>query len=62
MNFFQRAPGHQPELALQRSIGLCGLAARAAAVIRIDAVWLAVRPVDMRAGAVRRAFGSHLVS
>lgn len=27
-----------------------GLAARAAAVIRIDAVWLAVQPLDMRAG------------
>lgn len=29
------------------------LDARAAAVIRIDAVWLAVEPVDMRAGADR---------
>jgi transposase len=27
-----------------------GLAARAAAVIRIDAVWLAAEPLDMRAG------------
>ena len=27
--------------------------ARAAAVIRIDAVWLAVEPIDMRAGADR---------
>jgi transposase len=27
-----------------------GLAARAAAVIRVDAVWLAVEPLDMRAG------------
>ena len=27
------------------------LAARVVAVIRIDAVWLAVEPVDMRAGA-----------
>ena len=29
------------------------LAARVAAVIRIDALWLAVEPVDMRAGAER---------
>ena len=29
------------------------LDARAAAVIRIDAVWLAVEPIDMRAGADR---------
>jgi transposase len=29
---------------------MCGLAARAAAVIRIEAVWLAVDPLDMRAG------------
>ena len=45
--------GRQPELALQRRIGVRGLVARAAAVIRIDAVWLAVRPVDMRCGADR---------
>lgn len=32
---------------------LWGLAARVAAVIRIDALWLAVEPVDMRAGAER---------
>ena len=30
-----------------------GLDARAAAVIRIDAVWLAVEPIDMRADADR---------
>jgi len=30
-----------------------GVDARAAAVIRIDAMWLAVEPVDMRAGADR---------
>jgi transposase len=30
-----------------------GLDARAAAVIRIDAMWLAVEPMDMRAGADR---------
>ncbi len=30
-----------------------GLAARAVAVIRIDAIWLASAPVDMRAGADR---------
>jgi len=29
------------------------LAARVAAVIRIDALWLAVEPIDMRAGAER---------
>ena len=41
-----------------------GVDARAAAVIRIDAVWLAVEPIDMRAGADRllasvvRVFGA----
>jgi transposase len=41
-----------------------GLAARTAAVIRIDAVWLAVQPLDMRAGSdtalarVVQVFGS----
>lgn len=30
-----------------------GLDARPAAVIRIDAVWLAVEPIDMRAGGDR---------
>ncbi|HMM76524.1 MAG TPA: IS66 family insertion sequence element accessory protein TnpB [Gammaproteobacteria bacterium] len=30
--------------------GVCGLAARAVAVIRIDTAWLAVEPLDMRAG------------
>ena len=30
-----------------------GLAARVAAVIRIDALWLAASPVDMRAGPER---------
>ena len=29
---------------------MCRLDARAAAVIRIDAVWLAIDPLDMRAG------------
>lgn len=29
---------------------MCGLDARAAALIRIDAVWLATTPLDMRAG------------
>ena len=33
-----------------RSRRLRGLDARAAAVIRVDAVWLAVEPLDMRAG------------
>ena len=32
---------------------LCGLAQRLAAVIRIDALWLATAPVDMRAGPER---------
>jgi len=32
---------------------MCGLDPRAAAVIRIDAIWLAVEPVDMRAGVDR---------
>jgi transposase len=29
---------------------MCGLAARVAEVIRIDEIWLAVEPLDMRAG------------
>ena len=37
-------------LAAGRGCRLRGLAARVAAVIRIDAVWLAVEPLDMRAG------------
>ena len=32
---------------------MCGVASRMAAVIRIDSLWLAVQPVDMRAGADR---------
>lgn len=32
---------------------MCGLVARVAAVIRIDCLWLAVDPVDMRAGTDR---------
>jgi transposase len=32
---------------------VCGLDARVAAVIRIDALWLAVEPMDMRAGTER---------
>jgi transposase len=32
---------------------VCAVAAGAAQVIRIDAVWLAVEPIDMRAGAER---------
>ncbi len=38
---------------MRRRIGLCGVDARAAAVIRIDAVWLAVQPIDMRTGVDR---------
>ena len=34
-------------------IGVRGLDTRGAAMIRIDAVWLAVEPLDMRAGADR---------
>jgi len=40
-------------LALRCRIGVRGLDAGAAAVIRIDAVWLAVEPIDMRAGGDR---------
>lgn len=29
---------------------MCGLAARGAALIRVEAVWLAIEPMDMRAG------------
>lgn len=45
-------------------IGVRGLDTRGAAMIRIDAVWLAVEPLDMRAGADRllasvvRVFGA----
>ena len=45
-------------------IGVRALDSRVAAVIRIDAVWLAVEPIDMRAGAERllanvvRVFGA----
>ena len=39
------------ELAHARGRGVCGLAARVLAVIRIDALWMGVEPVDMRAGA-----------
>ena len=34
-------------------VGVCGVDARVAAVIRIDAVWLAVQPIDMRTGVDR---------
>lgn len=37
-------------LARECRIGLCGMDPRVAAVIRVDAVWLAVEPMDMRAG------------
>ena len=49
---------------MRRRRRVCGLDARAAAVIRIDAIWLAVEPIDMRAGADRllaivvRVFGA----
>ena len=38
---------------MRRCLGVCGVDARAAAVIRIDAVWLAVQPIDMRTGVDR---------
>src|SRR4029434_7298568 len=38
------------ELAAGRGCRLCRLVGRAAAVIRIDAVWLAGEPLDMRTG------------
>ena len=41
------------QLTQPRGGGLRQLAARVAAMIRIDAMWLAVEPVDMRAGADR---------
>ena len=44
---------HHGELATARSARLCSLASRVVAVIRIDSLWLAVEPVDMRAGADR---------
>ena len=44
------ATAGEGELAARGSGGLQCLAARVAAVIRIDAVWLAVEPLDMRAG------------
>lgn len=47
------AHDHHGELATARGARLCGLAWRVAAVIRIDSLWLAVEPVDMRAGADR---------
>jgi hypothetical protein len=40
-------------LASERGGSERDLAARGAAVIRIDAVWLATQPVDMRAGVDR---------
>lgn len=47
------AGGDQRELAVLRCFGVRGLAARIPAVIRIDAVWLAVQPIDMRTGVDR---------
>ena len=54
----------QCELAQHRSGRVRRVDARAAAMIRIDAMWLAVEPIDMRAGADRllasvvRVFGA----
>ena len=44
--------GHR-ELAGERHQRVRGLDARAASRIRIDAMWLAADPIDMRAGAER---------
>ena len=38
---------------MRRCVGVCGVDARVAAVIRIDAVWLAVQPIDMGTGVDR---------
>jgi transposase len=51
-------------MATRECCRLCELDARAAAVIRVDAIWLAVEPLDMRAGTetalgrVVRVFGA----
>lgn len=37
-------------MARERGRRLRGVAARVAAVIRVDAIWLATEPLDMRAG------------
>lgn len=42
--------GRVDQLAVRVRRRMCGLAAGTAEVIRIDAVWLAVQPLDMRAG------------
>ena len=40
-------------MADQRGLAVRGLGARAAEVIRIDALWMSVQPMDMRSGADR---------
>ncbi|KAA0950619.1 IS66 family insertion sequence hypothetical protein [Pseudomonas sp. GW704-F3] len=40
----------QSELANRKRRSLCHLSARSAAMIRIDTIWLATEPMDMRAG------------
>lgn len=45
-----RPVGHQGSLARVCRSRMRGVAARVAAVIRIDAVWLATAPLDMRCG------------
>jgi len=37
-------------VAYDASCGVCGVASRVAALIRIDEVWMATEPLDMRAG------------
>ena len=45
-----RTDGTDDRLAGVGGDGLCGLAARTSALIRVEAVWLAVEPLDLRAG------------
>ncbi len=46
----QRGATSDGELARSSGVGLRCLAARLASVIRVDAIWLATEPLDMRAG------------
>jgi hypothetical protein len=47
-------PAHdEGDLAAERGVAVRGLGAGDPAVIRIDALWLSVEPMDMRAGAER---------
>jgi hypothetical protein len=61
---YQRCSPHHVALAACGCGGVCELAARVVALIRIDAIWLATEPLDMRAGTdtvlarVVKAFGA----